>query len=204
MSAAIASIPERYFKYNAILSAKMDNALKRVNLIKKELDHSIEPTKSRVLQVQLLSLLHAVWRTAWAKFSPKSRLLKTTQISVSQTIQAEQVLNNLHMWRRIVETEHSQHHNHHRRRHSPPLLEGLKLMNEQPTHLFRRSPYTPPYIYLTGSSTRGRLHDCDDGDDGEKSESELMSEIRVAFLDLAMRDGVYRDDQVGCHLGGCY
>ncbi|KAJ3030104.1 UNVERIFIED_CONTAM: hypothetical protein HDU68_010139 [Siphonaria sp. JEL0065] len=150
----------------------MDNALKKADLIKRELEHSLEPAKSRVLQVQLLSLLHAVWRTvelnqfktlqhnrtancfhikAWAKFSPKMRSYSTTQISASQTMHAEKVLNNLHMWRRLVESNEQLIS----KRHDKPL-EGLALMNEQPTHF----------------------------------------EIRVAFLDLAMRDNLYRDEQL--------
>ncbi|KAJ3030105.1 UNVERIFIED_CONTAM: hypothetical protein HDU68_010140, partial [Siphonaria sp. JEL0065] len=195
-----------YFKYNVILSTKMDNALKKADLIKRELEHSLEPAKSRVLQVQLLSLLHAVWRTvelnqfktlqhnrtancfhikAWAKFSPKMRSYSTTQISASQTMHAEKVLNNLHMWRRLVESNEQLIS----KRHDKPL-EGLALMNEQPTHLFRKSPYNPAYIYLARYAPREPPPRQD------KSEQELMSEIRVAFLDLAMRDNLYRDEQL--------
>ncbi|KAJ3094206.1 hypothetical protein HK100_006224 [Physocladia obscura] len=197
MSAATAiKIHSRYFKYNTILSLKIDNALKRVEIITKELRQlqqhcsSNHSQRTRILQGQILSLLHAVWRTAWAKFSPKMRRCGQMKLrndtgaeySVTQTIQAEYALNRLNMWRRITESD-----NRGCRNDGASLIKSSNLMNGAPTLLYRRNPYTP-HVYLTaGSVVLGSNYD---DDAAAAAEQDLIRHIRVAFLDAAVRDKV--------------
>ncbi|KAI8609278.1 hypothetical protein BC830DRAFT_856150 [Chytriomyces sp. MP71] len=184
MTAAVASIPERYYKYNAILSAKMDNALCRIDLINREMKKQIgNVSKTRILQMQILNLLHAIWKTAWAKFSPKARIQQAADspFSIGETIHAETCLNRLHMWKRIVETESVNP--------NELLKRSFRELQEAPTHLFRCNPYTPPHIYVAGYEMKGgrTFGAASDGLD------ELISEVRLAFMDLAVREKVHRD-----------
>ncbi|KAI8834074.1 hypothetical protein BJ741DRAFT_689669 [Chytriomyces cf. hyalinus JEL632] len=181
MTSAVASIPERYYKYNAILSAKLDNALKQMDLIHKALDKCVgDPAKTRILQVQILNLLHAIWHTAWAKFSPKMRSYCTSEISVTDTIAAETALTRLHMWRRIVETEKPSNSE------AQFLKKSFQHLQNEPTHLFRRSPFTPAHIYVAGFQRRNTGK-------SQIAEEELMSQVRLAFMELAVRDKLHRD-----------
>ncbi|KAJ3248268.1 hypothetical protein HDU78_001273 [Chytriomyces hyalinus] len=181
MTSAVASIPERYYKYNAILSAKLDNALKQMDLIHKALEKCVgDPAKTRILQVQILNLLHAIWHTAWAKFSPKMRSYCTSEISVTDTIAAETALTRLHMWRRIVETEKPSNSE------TQFLKKSFQHLQNEPTHLFRRSPFTPAHIYVAGFQRNNT-------GTSRIAEEELMSQVRLAFMELAVRDKLHRD-----------
>ncbi|ORY39851.1 hypothetical protein BCR33DRAFT_853005 [Rhizoclosmatium globosum] len=190
MSDAVASIPERYYKYNAILSKKLDHASTRVSHLHQTLSKTTDPIRTRILQVQLLSILQAVWRTAWERYTPGTRRYATSDISAGRVIHAEGALNNLHMWKRIVEADCF---GKGPRNSNAEFLEPLRLMDQLPTHLFRRSGYNPAYIYLA------RYNPPPSGVE-DKSEAEIISEIRVTFLDLAMRQNVYRDEELNAIL----
>ncbi|KAJ3383945.1 hypothetical protein HDU84_003263 [Entophlyctis sp. JEL0112] len=178
MAAAIASIPQRYYKYNAVLSAKMDIALTRIDGIREELKKTSDAKRQRMLHSQILAILHAVWRTAWAKYSPKMRKYPGTEYSIRDTMHAEDSLNNLNMWRRIMESSELP-------RNDKDAEKSLRLLNG-PTHLFRKNPFNPPYIYVASFLPQRDVL-------AEKSLDELIREVRLLFLQSAVRDQVYKD-----------
>ncbi|KAI9340402.1 hypothetical protein DFJ73DRAFT_556423 [Zopfochytrium polystomum] len=63
----------------------------------------LSPTRRRVVQKMILTLLHSVWRTAWQPYSPKTRHFHVTDVETPHNlVRAEQALNRLAAFRRIA------------------------------------------------------------------------------------------------------
>ncbi|KAJ3262608.1 hypothetical protein HK103_000137 [Boothiomyces macroporosus] len=113
----IASIPPRYILYNKLLSAQIDSTLEEVESLTKylrylhadytldqELDQGLKVSLfATFLQYRILNMLHDIWKKVWTRFSPPMRVFSVSKIHQLHTLdQAEDLLNRLCMWRRMM------------------------------------------------------------------------------------------------------
>ncbi|KAJ3413588.1 hypothetical protein HDV05_007813 [Chytridiales sp. JEL 0842] len=203
MMACIASIPDRYYKYNTALSKKMDIALSKIDKLQDELGCLVENpsatqskyrsgrtslagktpiARANIIKIQILGLLQAVWRTAWERYSPRMRQFHCSDVETPQNLQrAEHALNMLHMWRRTLDNDTSRALD---RAMSSGTTSTMGYISD-PTHLFRRSPYSPPYIYVAVHNSNRDQNDAK----GRK----LLQEMRSLFIESIVREKAHRD-----------
>ncbi|KAJ3272105.1 hypothetical protein HDV01_005970 [Terramyces sp. JEL0728] len=113
----IASIPPRYIQYNKLLSAQIDSSLEEIDYLTKhlnflntgfskdqQLDGGMQVAEfATFLQYRILTMLHDIWKKVWTRFSPSMRVFNLSKIHQLHSLdQAEDILNRLCMWRRMM------------------------------------------------------------------------------------------------------
>lgn len=175
----------------------------------------LTPGERREIKSKILHLLHAVWRTAWAPYSPKMRYFHVTDTSTPQhMLRAEQSLNQASLWRRVLDT------NHDALADVPGQSTGGRGQGKwttardgsgfygasglakttgvpgsmsyliEPTHLFRRSPYHAPHVYVFGKHTEKTTSER------ELEQAALLRQTRNLFMDEIIKNKSHSDEDL--------
>ncbi|EGF76672.1 hypothetical protein BATDEDRAFT_92466 [Batrachochytrium dendrobatidis JAM81] len=119
----ISSIPPRYIKYNKVLSAQIDTAMKQVHHLQVSLTHlqsNISSTHSSVhhkplpvtldiqttfTQYRIMQVLFEVWKSVGRRYAPHVRTFNVSNVVTLHNVDtAEHYLNRLCSWRRMIDT----------------------------------------------------------------------------------------------------
>nr|KAJ3422856.1 hypothetical protein HK105_005940 [Polyrhizophydium stewartii] len=122
----ISSIPPRYIRHNAVLSAQLEHAMLEVDRLQKNLDalvqridtaaHDLGFSSKRAtlsieihvtfVQYRIVHVLYEAWKTMWKRFSPAIRSFNISKIETLHSVEiAEHYLNRLWSWRRILDSD---------------------------------------------------------------------------------------------------
>ncbi|KND04582.1 uncharacterized protein SPPG_00302 [Spizellomyces punctatus DAOM BR117] len=158
----VSSIPARYFKYNKILAAKMDQALAEVDILQQSLNDLYGDTKKArcessttnipletmrtFIQYRIATILSDVWSSVWHKFGPKYRKYHVTDVTTSAALErAEHCLNRLHVWRRTMDAQ-----TWNQMKNSSTMGHLINVAK-----LWRRGKYNPPVVEIDMANVFG-------------------------------------------------
>jgi hypothetical protein len=222
----IGTIPDRYYKFNAILRrniAKAKDEVERLQtlLVKTETTSTKSvlsiPLQKTLLYYHMLNALVNAWNSVWIKFGPVARSYHPTDVRHGAALErAESCLNRFHTWRRIMEEDKA----------SILEAEVCGQRGYSPALLWRDRGYKPPYIHLergTGGTVRPityvapngirnnfldwkREVDYDSANEERApvkqkafvgyAEREALTKFRRIFVATMGKTGVYRDHEL--------
>ncbi|KAJ3125553.1 hypothetical protein HK098_000172 [Nowakowskiella sp. JEL0407] len=200
MISLIASIPSRYYKYNTIIRLSLESTIKKVDALCESINSKKITTVERIsIGMQAIELLIGLWREIWFPYSPKGRVCK---LSNTQSLDnAEELLNRVHMYRRIMERDVI------RLRNYDEGVRGFYVEGNPREHvshvskICRQRNYTAPYLYL---GALAELTSCPTPKD-EYPRSDPIPIIdrntplricKSTFLQLAIDRKIYKDDEL--------
>ncbi|KAJ3150990.1 hypothetical protein HDU86_006246 [Geranomyces michiganensis] len=192
----VGTIPARYVKHNARLSARLSIAGQEINTLQDLLDdQSKTPASRRAIQQRLLATLHDVWKTVWARFAPGTRAYHISDVTnPANFARAEHALNTFHVWRRTLDaTTWEQMKRSSTLRHVVDVSKLSRYHRVAPRILDIDQPGTgAPWLYLArpseyaAPSSAAPLHQV----------CEEVRTVRSAFLDVMLRMGIHRDSDM--------
>ncbi|KAJ3388126.1 hypothetical protein HDU92_001605 [Lobulomyces angularis] len=152
MKYVIASIPERYVKYNKVLSKNIDKANFEVERLYKIANDVESHQKSLIsaeirktlIYFQMMTVLVNAWNSVWIKFGPVSRSYHFSDLRHNEALgRAENFLTRFHLWRRVMEGE----------KWSLIEREVASERNTCLSFISRRAGYNTPHVHLTRGGT---------------------------------------------------
>ncbi|KAJ3321530.1 hypothetical protein HDV06_004066 [Boothiomyces sp. JEL0866] len=189
----IASIPPRYIQYNKLLSAQINTSLEQIDQLTKylgflytdftleqELDKGLQMSIfATFLQYRILTMLHDIWKKAWTRFSPSMRVFSVSKIHQLHSLdQAEDILNRLCMWRRMIKPSDWNNIKGYCAKHIKPTK---KLQILLPDRLVS-DEHAGDFIHLT--TERPQIPK-------ENSSKAILDKFRVAFLKESSKREAY-------------